>query len=254
MRFFGRALAVAAILITALSAAEAKEWTKIRIGTEGAYPPFNFYDSNRQLQGFDIDIARAMCAAMKVECEFIAQDWDGIIPALLANKYDAIIASMTATDERRKVIDFSDKYYATPSSFIVRKDGGLKDTSVSGLKGKTVGAQASTIQAAHLEDAYKNSNVKLYPTIEEVYLDLAAGRLDALLVDKVVGLDWLENKPDGKCCTFAGENAPIVSGVGVGLRKEDQDLKAMFNKAIQQIRADGTYEKINAKYFKFSIY
>jgi len=253
MRLIGKLIAAAALL-AALGGAQAKEWTKVRIGTEGAYPPFNFFDANKQLQGFDIDIAKALCAAMKVECEFVAQDWDGMIPALLSKKYDAIAASMSITEERKQVIDFSNKYYNSPTAFIVRKDGNVTDTSPEGLKGKAVGAQAATIQAAYLEDKYRGANIKGYPTIDEVYLDLASGRLDALIVDKVVGLDWLQNKPDGKCCMLAGPDIPLGGGVGIGVRKEDQDLKAMFNKAIEQIRADGTYEKINAKYFPFSIY
>lgn len=246
---------IAGAIAVALTAgtATAKEWKQVRIGTEGAYPPFNFLDTNNELQGFDVDIAKALCEKMKVECTYVAQDWDGIIPALMANKYDAIIASMSITDERKKVIDFSDKYYNTPSAFVAKKGGGLADTSPAGLKGKTVGAQSSTIQSAYLEEKYPDVTLKMYATQDEVNLDLAAGRLDALLVDKLVAMDWLKTDA-GKCCDFAGKDVPIGGGVGVGLRKDDQDLKEMFNKAIATILADGTYQKINAKYFPFSIY
>ena len=246
--------AVAAVILATAGIADAKDWKKVRIGTEGAYPPFNFFDSDNKLQGFDVDIAKALCEKMKVECELVAQDWDGIIPALQAGKYDAIAASMSITDERKKVIDFSNKYYNTPSAFVAPKGSKITDISAEGLAGKTIGAQSSTIQSAYLEENYKGVNIKMYPTQDEVNLDLAAGRLDALLVDKLVALEWMEKTDDGKCCEFVGEDVPIGGGVGVGVRKEDQDLKEMFNKAIEEIRADGTYEKINAKYFPFSIY
>lgn len=251
------ALAVAGF---APAGAEAKEWTKVRIGTEGAYPPFNFIDSNQQLQGFDIDIAKAICENVKVECTFVAQDWDGIIPALLANKYDAIMASMSITDERKQTIAFSNKYYQTPALFIADKKNASLGTTPEALKGKTVGAQSATVSATFLEDVYgkAGANVKLYATQDEANLDLASGRLDAVLGDKTVLLPWLEKAQEGKCCQVIGQDIRdekyFGEGIGIGLRKEDTDLKALFDKGIEGIRADGTYEKINAKYFPFSLY
>ncbi|HQF31169.1 MAG TPA: ABC transporter substrate-binding protein [Hyphomicrobiales bacterium] len=247
----------AVIAIAAAGVAEAKEWKKVRIGTEGAYPPFNFFDADKQLQGFDIDVAKALCEKMAVECEFVAQDWDGIIPALLANKYDAIIASMSITDERRQQVDFTNKYYSSPIAFMVQK-GKIADVTAAGLTGKAVGAQSSTVSANFVEDTYKGSNVKLYPTQEEANLDLASGRLDAIAVDKLVGYEWLTSTDDGKCCEFVGEDVMdekyVGEGIGIAIRKDDSDLRDMFNKAIEDIRGDGTYEKINAKYFPFSIF
>ncbi|MEZ5839461.1 MAG: ABC transporter substrate-binding protein [Hyphomicrobiales bacterium] len=247
----------AAILVAAVGVAEAKEWKKVRIGTEGAYPPFNFFDADKQLQGFDIDVAKALCDKMKVECEFVAQDWEGIIPALLANKYDAIIASMSITDERRQQVDFTNKYYNSPIAFMVQK-GKVADVTAEGLAGKAVGAQAATVSANYIEDNYKGSSVKLYQTQEEANLDLASGRLDAVAVDKLVGYEWLTSTDDGKCCEFVGTDVVdakyVGEGIGIAIRKDDGDLKDMFNKAIDDIRADGTYEKINTKYFPFSIF
>ncbi len=251
--FWGILLAAA----LAVGAAEAKEWKQVRIGTEGAYPPFNFLDKAGQLQGFDIDIAKALCEKMKVECTFVAQDWDGIIPSLLANKYDAIIASMSITEERKQRVAFSDKYYNTPGRFVAKR-GAAFDVTPAAMKGKAIGAQRSTTHSSYLEDNYKDASIKLYATQDEANLDLASGRLDAVLADSTVMYEWLEKTDEGKCCAFIGN--PIADpkwfgeGAGVALRKEDKDLAEMFNKAIAAIRADGTYEKINKKYFPFSIY
>ncbi len=246
-------IAGTAILLAVSGVASAKEWKTVRIGTEGAYPPFNFFDSDKQLQGFDIDIAKAVCEKMKVECTYVAQDWDGIIPALTAGKYDAIFASMSVTDERKQVIDFSRPYYNTPSSFVAPKDSALADAAPATLKGKALGAQSSTIQANYLEEHHGDADIKLYPSQDEVNLDLVSGRIDALLVDKLVALDWLKTD-DGKCCKLLGEDIAIGGGVGAGVRKEDTDLRDMISKAIEEIKADGTYENINARYFDFSIW
>ena len=249
------AAAVAVALSTGIAAA--KDWSTVRIGTEGAYPPFNSMTSDNELVGFDIDIAKALCERMKVTCEFVAQDWDGIIPALLANKYDAIIASMSITEERKKKVDFTNKYYNTPARFVTAKDGGVTDTSPAGMSGKTIGAQSSTTHATYLEDVYGDSNIKLYATQDEANLDLAAGRLDAVLADSIVLLEWMKTD-EGGCCDYVGEAINDVKyfgeGAGIALRQEDDDLREMFNEALAAIIADGTYDKINAKYFPFSIY
>ncbi|MDF2622005.1 MAG: extracellular solute-binding protein family 3 [Xanthobacteraceae bacterium] len=249
-----RILLAAAALAIGAGAAHA-EIKKVRIGTEGAYPPFNSVDTSGQLVGFDIDIAKALCEKMKVECTFVAQDWDGIIPALLAKKYDAIVASMSITDERKKQVDFTIPYYLTPGNFMAPKDTKITDITPEGLKGKVIGAQSSTTSASYLEDKYKGSEAKLYPTQDEANADLAAGRLDAILVDKFVGYEWLEKTDAGKCCKFVGADLADVNpdGTGIAVRKEDTELREMLNKAIKEIQADGTYKKINAKYFPFPI-
>ncbi len=253
---------LAAVVVTAVLAAggtaAAKEWKTVRIGTEGAYPPFNFLDTSNQLQGFDVEIAKALCEKMKVTCTFVAQDWDGIIPALLANKYDAIIASMSITEERKQKVDFTNKYYNTPATFVAPKDTKIADTTPAAMKGKTLGAQSATTHASYLEDKYKDSSIKLYGTQDEANADLVAGRLDAILADKVVLLDWTTKTEDGKCCKFLGSEIRDVKyfgeGAGIAIRKNEPELKAMFDKAIEEIRADGTYKKINDKYFPFDVY
>ncbi len=246
--------ALAAAMMT--GAAYAEDWAKIRVGTEGAYKPFNYIDSNGELQGFDVEIAKALCEEMKSECSFVAQDWDGIIPALLAKKYDVIIASMSITEERKKQVAFTDKYYNTPARFVAKKDSGISDTSPAGLKGKTLGAQSSTTHSSFLEDNYKDSTVKLYATQDEANADLAAGRLDAVLADSVVILDWLNG--DGSCCEHVGDNYTDAKwfgdGAGMAVRQEDTALVEKLNTALAAILSNGKYKEINDKYFPFSVY
>ncbi len=237
--------------------AEAKEWTKVRIGTEGAYPPFNELTPDNQLVGFDIDVAKALCEKMKVECEFVTQDWDGMIPALLAGKYDAIIASMSITPERAEKVAFTGKYYNTPPALAVPKDSAIQGASPEDVAGKAIGAQSSTTHSRYVEQFYKDAQLKMYPTADEYKLDLQNGRLDGAVDDVVVLSEWLDT-PDGACCKIAGTIEPVEEihgeGAGIAIRKEDTDLVEMFNKAIQEIRADGTYEAINKKYFDFDVY
>jgi polar amino acid transport system substrate-binding protein len=247
-----------AIALAGFGAAQAqtKEWKTVRIGTEGAYPPFNNLNAKGELEGFEIDYAKMLCDKMKVTCTFVAQDWDGIIPALLANKYDIIIAGMNATEERAKKVDFTHVYTRVPPAFIGSKKSTSKDVSPAALKGKTIGTQSSTIHANFLEKAYKDSNIKLYPTQEEANLDLANGRLDYIMADKVALLDFL--KAGGKdCCIFVAdvERDPAIHGEGVAMavRKEDTALRDMWNKAIDESLKDGSFRKIEAKYFDFPI-
>ena len=172
------ALAASAALLT-LGVAQAQEKT-LRIGTEGAYPPFNNLTSDGKLVGFDIDIAQALCDQMKVKCTFVAQDWDGIIPALQAGKFDAIVASMSITPERKEKVDFTHKYYNTPSALAVPKDSTLKGVTKADLAGKTIGVATTTTHFNYATKTYTDSTVKGYPSSPEEQADLANGRLDAI--------------------------------------------------------------------------
>lgn len=227
----------------------------LRIASEGAYPPFNYMDSNNKLHGFDIDIAYALCEKMKVECIITAQNFDGIIPGLLAKKYDAIVASLSPTKERLKKISFTDAYYSTETAVIVSKDSQINEISVEAFKEKNIGVQSNTVQATYAEDNYapQGVNVKIYPTTIEANRDLLNHRLDVILIDKLQILNWLAN--DGKeCCELLGTIKSSKFPVAIGLRKNNEDLKNAFNEAIQEIRIDGTYDKIMKKYFDFDIY
>lgn len=246
LRFAG-----ACALVIAASTAQAET---LKIATEGAYPPFNYVDSNNQLHGFDVDIANALCERMRVECQIVAQDWEGIIPALLAKKYDAVVASMIATDERKKKIAFSNHYYRTPLSVAVPKDSDITDAQTN-FKGRTVGAQASSTQAIYAEDHYgpAGADVKFYPTLDEANSDLAAGRVDGVIADKFPLLAWAEST--GKdCCKIIGDVNGTTADASIAVRKEDNALRERLNKALDEIVADGTYKKISSRYFAFDIY
>lgn len=244
----------AAVIVTLTSAAGAQEAT-IRIATEGAYPPFNTLNADGTLAGLDVDMANALCEEMKAKCTIVAQDWDGIIPGLMAKKYDAIIASMSITEDRKKQIDFTNKYYTTPLAVAVPNDSTLAGVAIADLKDKTVGAQAGTTQAIYATDVYGKAgvDVKLYPTQDEAAADMTNGRIDALISDKFVVVDWLNNA--GKdCCKMLGDVPGTETEAGIGIRKGDDALREKFNKAIDAIVANGTHKKIVAKYFPFDIY
>jgi len=246
-------MAVAALAVVAVSASGARAAEKtLRIGIEGDYPPFNYVDNKGNLGGFDYEIANALCAQMKVKCTFVKQDWDGMIPALNKRKFDAIVSSMSITEERLKAVDFTERYYTNKLQFIGKKGVPL-DTSVEGLKGKTVGAQRATISGQWLEKNRPGADVKLYDTQGNAYLDLAAGRLTGILADAFVNYAWLQSK-EGMDFEFKGKAVFDGDFIGIALRKGSGPLREQFNTAIKAIVADGTYAKINAKYFPFPIY
>ena len=250
------AVSAAAIALT-MGAAGAQEKMKLKIGTEGAYPPFNNLTADGKLEGFDIDIAKALCEEMKVKCEFVAKDWDGIIPALQAGKFDAIIASMSITPERAEKVDFTHKYYNTPPAIVAPKDSDIKGVAKEDLAGKTIGVQGSTTHFNYSTKTYTDSTVKAYPTAQEYQLDLANGRLDAANDDIIVVQQFLDS-PDGACCKLIGTIKPVPEihgqGAGIAIRKGETDLVNKFNAAIDAIRANGKYKEINDKYFTFDAY
>ncbi|MCY4487429.1 MAG: ABC transporter substrate-binding protein [Deltaproteobacteria bacterium] len=245
------AVLVASLLLSSPPAsAEDGVPNPLRIGSEGAYPPFNVVDPSGQLKGFDIDIALALCERLKVECKLVAQDWDGIIPALLAGKYDAIVASMSITTERKKVVGFTDKYYSNKVRFVAAKEGGFDPGN---LAGKTIGAQRATVSASWLEKNAGGAEIKLYDTQTNAYLDLSARRLDAIFADGLVLHEWLKTKA-GAGFMLVGDAYDLDEGIGIAVRKKDDALRQRLNTALAAILADGTYAKINARYFPFSIY
>ena len=248
-----RFIAAAALAGFATSAAAAD----LRICVEGAYPPFSETNAQGEVIGFDIDIANALCEEMGRSCEMVQTEWDGIIPALLERKCGAIVASMSITEDRKKVVDFTNKYYQTPAKFVAAEDAGLEATQES-LAGKTVGVQRGTIHQDFMEGEFPDVDLKLYGTQDEAYLDLQAGRVDAVMADSVAISDGFLGTEQGEGYAFFGPDYSIPEyhgeGVGIAVRPGSEDLKAEFNAAIDAIREDGTYEEIADRYFDFNIY
>jgi octopine/nopaline transport system substrate-binding protein len=258
----------------AIGGAAAQEKT-LKIATEGAYAPWNFTGAGGKLEGFEIDLANDLCARMKVKCEIVAQDWDGIIPALQAKKYDAIMAGMSITDKRKEVINFTGPYANSPNGYLVAKDSPLAKMPGTGqaynlstqqaaaeksidavkplLKGKTIGVQTSTIHSNFADKYLKGSaEIREYKTTEAHDLDLAAGRIDAVLADATAIIGTLE-KPEFKDYVLVGPSITgglLGAGVGVGLRKGETELKKSFDDAIQAAIKDGTIQKLSMKWFK----
>ncbi|MEH6387166.1 ABC transporter substrate-binding protein [Pseudomonas profundi] len=223
----------------------------LRIGTEGAYPPFNMINSKGEVVGFDIDIGMALCEEMGVECTVVTSDWDGLIPALNTRRFDFLIAGMSITDERKQAVDFTDPYYTNKLQFVAPKKSDFKVDKAS-LEGKTIGTQRATLAGQWLEDNLGDVvDIRLYDTQENVYLELNSGRIDGALADKFVQHDWLQSEA-GQDFEFKGEPVFDDDEIGIAVRKGDP-LRERLNKALAAIIEDGTYEEINAKYFPFSI-
>ena len=240
-----------------LSGAVTYAGDSLRVGVEGAYPPFSWKEADGTLKGFDIDFAHEVCQRLNKKCVLVEQEWDGMIPALLARKFDTIIASMSITEERKKKVDFTVKYYNTPAMLVAKKNPGFDDTA-DGLKYKRVGVQRATTHQCSAEKLYPDAEIVLYATQEEVWQDLAAGRLDAQLSDSLQALEGFLKLDAGKGFDFLGGaiDDPQCQGIGAGfaVRKKDTTLRDALSKAIGDIRADGTYKKLNDKYFEIDVY
>jgi arginine/ornithine transport system substrate-binding protein len=235
----------------------AKEWKNIRIGVEGAYPPFSQTEADGTVTGFDIDIANALCAEMNAKCTLVKQDWDGIIPSLMARKFDAIIATMDITEERLKKVAFTDKYQHIPARFVAVKGAAFEATNEF-MKGKKVGTQRATTMDLYISDNFPDAKIKRYGTFDETYLDLKAGRLDYVIADSAAITNGLLAKDGGDKFEFVGPklNDPkwFGEGAGIAIRKQDKDLAEQFNAAIKEIRSNGVYKEIQDKYFSFDVY
>ena len=242
------------VLSLSINTATAEE--ALRIGVD-IYPPFSEMAPDGTLKGFDIDIAKALCAEMERECVSIQQDWDGIIPGLLAKKFDAIVGSMQITEQRAKKVYFTDKYYNSTSKFAAQAGVDWTDSNES-LRGKVIGVQRGTIQHSYLMKKYPDVKIKLYSALENIANDLAAGRIDGLFANVVSVNESFLKKETGQGFSFFGSDHydPEIFGEGVGIavRKGEPELAEEFNKAIKAIRENGVYQRINEKHFDFDIY
>jgi histidine transport system substrate-binding protein len=250
--------ALCVALAVMASGAMAKEWKTVRIGVDASYPPFESVAPSGQMVGFDVDLTRALCAKMNVRCVWIPQDLDGIIPALKAKKFDIIVSSLTVTDKRREQIDFSDRLFDAPARMIAKKGSPLLPT-VESLKGKHVGVEQGSTQEAYAKAYWEPKGVTIVPyqNQDQVYADLATGRLDAALQDELQADAGFLKTPRGKDFAWAGPEVKdpktLGEGTAIGVRKEDSELKAKLNKALAEVHQDGTFTKLEKQYFDVDI-
>jgi arginine/ornithine transport system substrate-binding protein len=244
------------VAILAALSAPAFAQNAVRVAVEGNYPPFSMLSPDGKLSGFDIDIANAVCAEMKVTCNLIQQEWDGMIPALNAKKFDMIVASLTITEERKKAVDFSNPYYDVPSRWVA-KTGTFTEATAASLKGKKIIVLRNSPRAKFVQDNFKESEILLVAKETEVYLELSAGRGDIGFGSSVVSSEAFLKKPEGKGFAQVGQTIRLDTtgggGVGIALRKDDGALREKVNAALAAIRTNGTYKTLADKYFDFDI-
>ena len=233
--------------LEATEATAASTGDVLRIGTEGAYAPFNYTNADGTLGGFDVEIANALCADMQVTCEIVAQDWDGIIPGLKAGKYDAIVAAMSVTPERSQQVSFTDPYFSNALVFLAKKDSSFDPSNNSDIDSHSIAAQRSTISSQWLEDTYPKADMKLYDTLSNAFLDLGSNRVDAMISDKLPAIEWLSSNAGSKYA-LKGDEIDINDNFAIAVRPGDP-LQAKINQSLANIKANGTYDKINQKYF-----
>lgn len=239
--------------------AVADDANPLRIGIEAAYPPFAFKTPDGQISGFDYDIGNALCEEMRVKCQWIEQEFDGLIPALKVRKFDAVLSSMSITEDRKKSVDFTGKYYATPAKLAMKAGSELKDPLVD-LKGKKVGVQRSSVYDRYATDVFAPAGAEVvrYSSQNEIFLDMQSGRLDATLADSVNIDDGFLKTDAGKSFAFVGPDFTDVKyfgeGQGIAVRKGDKALAEKISAAILAIRANGKYQEVQSKYFDFDVY
>jgi arginine/ornithine transport system substrate-binding protein len=249
---------VAAPVAAPAAPAPAPEAAVLKIAIDPTYEPFTFKTAEGKPTGFDVDIASALCEQMKRKCEFVEQVWDGMIPGLNAKKYDVIISSMSITDDRMKEVDFTDKYYNTPSRIVLKKS--VKFTDAASIKGKKIGVLKGSTQEKYAMGDLKPAGVVVnsYEAQDQVYLDIKSGRLDGTVADFLEVSGGFLSKPEGANYQLVGPDLKMPQyfgyGVGIALRKGEDKLKGELNEAIKGIRSNGTYKTLNDKYFaKYNI-
>lgn len=246
-------LAFAAAALLASGMAQAKEWKAVKIGVDVPYKPFSYKAPDGTLAGFEIELGDAVCEQAKLECEWVVQSFDGLIPALQARKFDAIISSMSINEKRKKQVTFSKPYYNTPTGFFAADGSSVNPGDVASLEGKSIGVQRGTIQDAYATKTFGGvADIKRYTSVNDVVQDLVeTGRLDMVVMDFPVGLEAIVDQTEG--FNAVGENVQLGTGVGVALRKRDRDLTAIFDKALDEVKTNGTYDAIMNKYFDYNI-
>ncbi|SFQ53881.1 transporter substrate-binding domain-containing protein [Nitratireductor indicus] len=214
------------------------------LANEGGFPPYNMTKADGTLEGFDIDIGMSICKIIGANCTWVTNEWSGIIPALMARKFDVIIGGMGITDERRKTVVFSEPYARTYSFFGV-VEGKELDVTPKGLAGKIVGVQQGTTNAKFIEANYPDTKLQLYPSMDTLTADLKIGRVDAVFGDVE---PFTGDKGDGPKLVEIGEPVAVSEGIGMAFRPDDISLRDEFNKALGQMKSDGTWKTLSEKW------
>ena len=251
-------LALAGMLIAPVT--QAKEWKEVIIAMDAAYPPFESIAADGALVGFDVDLANAVCAEMKVKCKMVNVGWDGLIPGLVAKKHDAIWTSMNITDERKKVVDFSDSYYRMQNRFVAKKGANIV-ISKEGVKGKTIAVQISTTHDNFVTKQFGDvATIKRYVGAGEPYLELLNGRADlhfgfiVTIIEGFLSKDGNDKNFELVGPTYTGKDYRILGqGVAIAVRKQDKELRELLNSGLAAVKKNGTFKKINDKYFSFDL-
>lgn len=230
----------------------------IRVGIEGAYPPFSMVAPNGDLVGFEVDLVKAICKDAQLNCNLVKVSFDALIPSLMAKKVDMVFASMGITEDRKKMVDFSQKYYSIPSRFVHPKSGANFQVSALSLKGKVIGVQKGTTQERYLMDQFKDSTIKHYKTYEEAFLDLKNKRIELYFGDIVSIQNEFLKKSGGEGYEFVGNEVNdekwFGAGIGAAIRKGEGELLSKVNGGIDHLLKNGEYQKIQKKYFDFNLY
>lgn len=238
-------LCFAAMTMTSVAASAQ---TEIKFATEPTYPPFEFVDANNQMQGFDIDLARALCEEMQAQCSFHNQGFDSLIPTLKMGKYDAAISAMDITEERLKQVNFSDSYYDNAAIFVVTKEN--KVANVKGLSGQRIGVQNGTTHQGYIADNLPKITAVPYASYQDAFLDLKSGRIQAVFGDTAVISDLVKQNPDLRSLGQAVTNPKYFgNGFGIAVAKDKQALLQELNKALKAVKDNGKYQAIYTKYF-----
>lgn len=252
-------LVLAVLGLAAASSLYAADLPELKVGIDPAFEPYGIKMPDGTLSGFDVDYAHAICAEIKMKCVHVEQAWAGIIPALMAKKFDVIISSMSITETRKKVVLFTDKYSAAVNRMVAKRGSGI-DGSVASLAGKKIGVGKGSTQETYARKVYEKAGATVvsYASTQESYLDLVAGRVDAVIASALEVKRSLLDKPDGKAFDYVGSDLddPAIFGVGAGMamRMEDTELRDKLNAAIKATRQNGAYKKVNDKYFSFDTY
>lgn len=254
-------LLLAATLVAGLSAgtAQARDDAEIRLGIDLPYEPFMYRQADGKLAGFEIELGEAVCDYLDATCVWVEQDWDGIIPGLLARNYDGIMSSMAITEERARQVLFSDPYYTTPSAWFSLRDREIDIEDRDSLEGLVVGVQRATLQDNYVSELYGDLvEIRRYTGSDDVLADLRAERLDLTFLDAPVAESSMELDAEDtrfqRVSDFIKEPEHIFGqGVGVAFRQRDRELAERFNEALAALKEDGTYDAIMARYFNYDI-